>query len=42
MEFLSYLTENSSQIISLLLEHIELTLLSVVLSIIIGDTNEKK
>ena len=36
MEFLSYLTENSSQIISLLLEHIELTLLSVVLSIIIG------
>ena len=36
MEFLNYLTENSSQIISLLLEHIELTLLSVVLSILIG------
>lgn len=36
MEFLNYFTENSSQIISLLLEHIELTLLSVVLSILIG------
>ena len=36
MEFFNYLAENSSQIISLLLEHVELTLLSVVLSIIIG------
>ena len=36
MGFLDYLAENSSQIISLLLEHVELTLLSVVLSIIIG------
>lgn len=36
MEFINYIVANSSQIISLLLEHIELTILSVVLSILIG------
>ena len=36
MEFINYIVENSSQILSLLLEHIELTILSVVLSILIG------
>ncbi len=36
MEFFSYMSENSSQIISLLLEHIELTIFAVILSIVIG------
>ena len=36
MEFINYIVANSSQIILLLLEHIELTILSVVLSILIG------
>ncbi|MBR3887681.1 MAG: ABC transporter permease subunit [Clostridia bacterium] len=36
MNLINYISENYEQILSLLLEHIELTLLSVILSILIG------
>lgn len=36
MEYFNYMIENSSQIIALLLEHVELTVLSLILSVIIG------
>ena len=36
MTFLNYLLDNSSEIIQLLIEHIELTFLSVMLAIVIG------
>ena len=36
MEFLEYISDNIEEIISLLIEHIELTFLSVLLAIIIG------
>ena len=36
MTFLNYLLDNSSEIIQLLIEHIELTFLSVMIAIVIG------
>ena len=36
MEFLDYFKDNLSEIISLLIEHIELTFLALLLAIIIG------
>ena len=36
MDFLEYIGNNIDQIISLLIEHIELTFLSVLLAIVIG------
>ena len=36
MTLFNYLQENFSQVLSLLLEHIELTLLSVFVSVMIG------